>query len=143
MTPSKPFAFRVFTVAGEPGREVVLTIGKPRPWRGDWACRVRIEGIPNGRALVPGGDPLQALQMAILRARRMLDASGLPLLWLADGVPGDVGIPLPVPTGNGFEFQRKMERYVEREDKRFNEAVAAFLKEKERREAAKRRATKT
>jgi hypothetical protein len=134
---TKPYAFRVYTVAGEPGREVVLTISAPQPALGDWACRVRIEGIPRGREVVTGVDPLQALQLAILRARRMLDASGLSLVWLTDGVPGDVGIPLPVPTGHGFELQRKIERHVEREDRRFTQAVAAFLKEKERLRAAK------
>lgn len=139
MKPRSPFIFRVYTVAGEPDRQVVLAISKPRPALGDWACRVRILGIPNGREDVSGGDPLQAIQLAILRARRMLDASGLPLLWLADGVPGDVGIPLPVPTGNGFAFQRKLERYIERKDREFNEAVAEFLKEKERLRDAKKR----
>lgn len=139
MKPRTPFIFRVYTVAGEPDRQVVLAIGRPRPALGDWACRVRILGIPNGREDVSGIDPLQAMQFAILRARRMLDASGLPLLWQTDGVPGDVGIPLPVPTGNGFEFQRRLEGYIERKDKEFNEAVATFLKEKERLQEAKRR----
>jgi methyltransferase (TIGR00027 family) len=134
---ASPLVFRVFTVAGEPGRQVVLTIGKPRPGHGAWTCRIRIEGIPRGRGFTVGEDPLQALQLALARARRMLDASGLPLLWLPDGEPGDVGIPLAVPTGHGFQFQRKLERYVERESKRFEEAVAAFLKEKERRRAAR------
>jgi hypothetical protein len=142
MKPSQPYVFRNYTVAGEPDRRVVLTISKPRPWCGDWACRIRIEGIPRGRARVPGIDPLQALQLALLQARRMLDASGLMLLWHQDGVPGDAGIPLPVPSGHGFAFQRKLERYLEREDKRFNEAVAAFLIEKERLQAAKRRGSR-
>ena len=68
----------------------------------------------------------------------MLDASKLPLLWGDHGAPGDVGIPLPVPSTHGFAFQRKLERYVTRESKRFDEAVAAFLKEKERLAAARR-----
>ena len=55
--------------------------------------------------------------------------------------PGDVGIPLPAPTGHGFELQRKIEKNMEREDKRFAEAVSAFLKEKEWLAAAKRRAS--
>jgi hypothetical protein len=134
---AKPFVFRHYTVAGEPGREVVLTIGRPKPAHGDWACRVRIEGIPKGRVVVAGVDPLQALQLAILRARRLLDASGVALIWQSDGVPGDVGIPLSVPTAHGFEFQCKLERHVERESKRFDEGVAAFLKEKERRRVAR------
>ncbi len=79
---------------------------------------------------------MQAMQLAIVRARRMLDASGLPLQY-EDSAPGDVGIPLPVPNTHGFAFQRKLERYVERESKRFTEAVAAFLKEKHRKRAAR------
>ena len=135
-----PFVFRVYTVAGEPGRQVVLTIDQPEQALGDWACWIRIEGIPDGSAHVPGVDPLQALQLAILRARHLLDASGLPLVWLADGEPGDVGIPLSVPTGHGFEVQRKLERYLERQSKRFTQAVAAFLKERERLRVVKARA---
>jgi hypothetical protein len=143
MIPKNPCIFRVYTVAGGPPDEVVvLTIGKPRPGRGAWTCRIRIGGIPKGRSYSIGEDPLQAMQLAIVRARRMLDASGLPLLQHEGGVPGDVGIPLPVPDTYGFEFQRKLERHVERECKRFDSAVATFLKEKERRRLAKERAVK-
>jgi hypothetical protein len=141
MIPKNPYVFRVFTVAGEPADQVVvLTISKPRPGLGGWVCRVRIHGIPKGRAIIGGEDPLQALQLAIVQARRMLDASGLLLLQYPDGTPGDVGIPLPVSNTHGFDFQRKLERYVERECKRFDDAVAAFLKEKERRRAATKKA---
>jgi hypothetical protein len=142
MTAKRPLIERVYLVAGEPGRKVVLTIGRPRPWRSDWACLVRVEGIPDlpkARELVPGIDPLQALQLALVQARRMLDASGLPFLLRGEGdPPGDVGIPLPAPTTHGFEFQRRMERYMERESKRFDEALAAFFREGERRRAAKK-----
>jgi hypothetical protein len=138
MIPKNPYVFRVYTVAGEPANQVVvLTIGKPRPGLGGWVCRIRIHGIPKGRAITGGEDPLQALQLAIVQARRMLDASGLPLLQYEDGAPGDVGIPLPVSNTHGFEFQRKLERYVERECKRLDDAVAAWLKDGERRRAAK------
>ena len=140
MIPKNPYVFRIYTVAGEPANQVVvLTISKPRPGLGGWVCRIRIHGIPKGRAITGGEDPLQALQLAIVQARRMLDASGLPLLQYEDGAPGDVGIPLPVSNTHGFGFQRKLERYVERECKRFDDAVAAFLKEKDRRRAAKKR----
>jgi hypothetical protein len=140
MIPKNPYVFRVFTVAGEPENQVVvLTIRKPRPGLGGWVCRIRIDGIPKGRSYAIGEDPLQALQLAIVEARRMLDASGLPLLQYPGGTPGDVGIPLPVSNTHGFEFQRKLERYVERECKRFDDAVAAFLKEKDRWRAAKER----
>lgn len=140
MIPKNPFIFRVYTVAGEPADQVVvLTIGKPRSELGGWVCRIRIHGIPKGRSHAIGEDPLQAVQLAIVQARRMLDASGLPLLQYEDSTPGDVGIPLPVPTTHGFAFQRKLERYLERECQRFDDAVAAFLKEKERRRLAKAR----
>jgi hypothetical protein len=138
MIPKNPCLFRVYTVAGEPADHVVvLTIGKPRPGLGGWICRIRIHGIPKGRATVGGEDPLQAMQLALVRARRMLDASGLPLLHYVDSAPGDVGIPLPAPDTHGFEFQRRLERYMARECKRLDDAVAAFIKEKERRRAAK------
>ena len=134
---ANPIICRSYGVAGEPGREVVLIIGKPRPSLGDWACSVVIVGVPEGRRRrIYGVDPLQALQLAILHARHTLDASGLPLTWL-DGAVGDVGIPLSVPTGHGFEFQRRLERYMERENRRFDEAIAAFVKEKERLHATK------
>jgi len=35
----------------------------------------------------------------------------------------------------GFEFQRRLERYMEREVKRVNDAVAMFVKIRERRRA--------
>jgi len=136
MIPKNPFIFRVYTVAGGPPNEVVvLIIGRPKPGQGAWECRIRIHGIPKGRSHSVGEDPLQAVQLALVQARRMLDASGLPLLWC--GEPGDVGIPLPATDTLGFPFQRKMERYMERQSKLFNDAVAAFIEQKERRRAAK------
>jgi hypothetical protein len=47
-----PLVFRTYSVAGEPGRLVVLTIGKPRPALGDWACRVRIR-TPSSAGVAP------------------------------------------------------------------------------------------
>lgn len=139
---ANPIVFRSYAVAGEPDREVVLIIGKPRPSLGDWACSVLIVGLPKERRRrIYGVDPLQALQLALIYARRKLDASGLPLTSFGSE-PGDVGIPLPAPNTLGFPFQRKIERYMERESKRFSEAVAAFLKERERVQASKRSGSK-
>jgi hypothetical protein len=134
----RPLISRRYRVAGDPSRVVVLTISKPRRWRKDWVCSIRIEGIPNGRSIAPGIDSLQALQLAITSARMMLDASGLPLLWL-DGEPGDVGIALPVPTTYGFKTQRKWERYLERKSRRRDYATAAFIKLKMCRHAIRKR----
>jgi hypothetical protein len=129
---------RRFSVAGQPGRLVVLIISRPRRWRQDWICHFRIEGIPDGHGSHPGVDPLQALQLAIISARTMLDASGLPLVWL-EGEPGDVGIPLPVPTTYGWKVQRRWERCLERAGRRRDVATAALIKMKMCRSAIRRR----
>lgn len=125
---ANPIAVRQFRVVGEPDREVVLTIGKPRPDpdpTGDWMCSVLIEGIPGSkRQRIHGIDALQALQLAIEHARRALDASGLALTWM-NHEPGDVGIPRIVPSGWGFDFQRRLESYMDEESKRIaREAIA-------------------
>ncbi|MFS8070525.1 MAG: DUF6968 family protein [Byssovorax sp.] len=83
---ANPIAVCRYTVAEEPGREVVLTIGKPRPSPqpgGDWTCSVLIEGIPKARRLrAHGVDAVQALQDAMACARHALDASGISVVWL-------------------------------------------------------------
>jgi hypothetical protein len=88
---ANPIAVRRYGVAEEPGREVVLTAGKPRPDPrpgGNWICSVLIEGIPKERRRrIDGVDAVQALQEAMAYARRKLDASGLALTWL--DVDGD------------------------------------------------------
>ena len=133
---ANPIAVRRFGVAGEPGREVVLTIGKPRPDPlpgGNWMCSVLIEGIPKERRRrLYGVDAVQALQEAMAYARRKLDASGLPVTWL-DGEPGAVDLPLSVPTGWGLAFQRRLERYVKRAETNFALAVTAAGEARERR----------
>jgi len=130
---ANPIAVRRYDVAGEPGRQIVLTIGKPRASRGDWACSVLIEGIPRERRrLIYGVDAVQAMQLAMVYARHELDASGLSLTFM-EGEPGDVDLPLPVTGCWGLEFQRKLERHMEREIKRLNEAVAMFLRARDAR----------
>ncbi len=133
---ANPIAVRRYGVAGEPGREVILTIGKPRPDPlpgGDWMCSVLIEGIPKERRRrIYGIDAVQALQIAMVYARHELDASGLPLTWLDNEAVGDIGLPLLVTDCWGIDFQRKLERYMNREVKGMNDAVTAYLKAKER-----------
>ena len=142
---ANPIAVRRYAVAGEPGRQVVLTLGKPRrdPQQGgDWMCSVLIEGVPQQRRRrIHGIDAIQALQLAMLYARHRLDATKLPLTWL-DGEPGDIGLPLSAPTGWGLDFQRRLERYLRREEIRLARAITAAAKHREHRagrEAGKRR----
>ncbi len=131
---ANPIAVRRYTVAGEPGREVVLTIGKPRldpRSGGDWMCSVLIEGIPKERRLrAHGVDAVQALQDAMACARHELDASGLAVV--ARQRARGYGPSAIHPGVLGIEFERKLERYMNREVKRMNDAVAAFIGSKER-----------
>ncbi len=138
---ANPIAVRRFHVVGQPGREVVLTIGKPRrdprPDSG-WFCSVLIEGTPNQRRWrAPGADAVHALQLALEDARRELDASGLPLTWLDEGEPGDLGLPLSAPTGYGLSFQQRVERYIERRQREMAGALTSVLRERARRRAAR------
>lgn len=134
---ANPIAIRRFGVVGEPDREIVLTIGKPRPYRdspNEWTCAVLVEGIPNAkRERVHGIDALQALQLGVEQARRLLDASGLVLTWLDGLEPGDVGISRIVPSGWGLAFERKIERHMDREAQRAARAAIAKGRRSERR----------
>lgn len=137
---ANPIAVRRFTVVDEPGREIVLTIGKPRPdprsEGRDWMCSVLIEGIPKARRRrIRGVDALQALQLATRYARRELDASGLALTWLEEGEPGNLGLPLAVPDCYGVHFQHRIERYVEEQVLEIGSAVTVVLQERARRRA--------
>lgn len=68
----------------------------------------------------------------MILARRKLDASKLPLVWMG-GEPGAIGLPLSAPTGWGLDFQRRLERYLRREARKFARAVLAAGKARERR----------
>jgi hypothetical protein len=124
---ANPIAVRRYGVIGEPEREVVLTIGKPRPDpdpAGDWMCSVLIEGLPEAcRRRIHGVDALQALQLATEYARRTIDASGLVLTWLKGMEPGDVGLPLAAPIGWGLDFQLRLERRMAQAEQRVARAV--------------------
>lgn len=144
MSPSRkvanPIAVRRFNVVGEPGRTVVLSIGMPQPDpksdHGDWECAVGIEGVAQERIRHGRGvDAVQALQDAMVCARHELDRSGLPLAWLNEGEPGDLGLPLPIPTAYGVCFQHRIEKYVARQALEIGGAVTAVLRERARRRA--------
>ncbi|MFT3771412.1 MAG: hypothetical protein QM820_38855 [Minicystis sp.] len=100
---------------------IVVTIGKPRPEPDPsvWRCSYLVEGLPKEqRRVAHGVDALQAFQNAIQLARNELLASGLVLAW-AGGEPGDIGFPRLVPSYPGSGFAEKIERYIERELKKF------------------------
>jgi hypothetical protein len=131
---ANPIAVRRYGVAGEPGREVVLTIGKPRPdpKRPErWACTVLLEGLPDERRRRGRGvDAVQALQDAMMYARHELDRCAIPLTWL-EGEADDFGLPHAVPSYPGSGIRQKVEHYIDQQLKK------SIRKAKER-QAAKR-----
>ncbi|WP_437590419.1 DUF6968 family protein [Sorangium sp. So ce1000] len=110
---SHPIAVRRYAVEGEPDREIVLAIGKPippKPPGDEWSCPLLISGLSDKEFFhyVPGIDAIQALQLAMKRARHELDASKLPIKWL--GEVGDIGLPRSIDPAYGMlRFQRLME----------------------------------
>jgi hypothetical protein len=117
---ANPIAERRLAVVGEPDREVVITIGKPRPEPDPsvWMCTFLVEGIPGARRRIArGADSLQALQVAIQAAKATINAAGVVCTWGSDE-PGDIGIPRPIPSFDGSGFAQKVERYIDRELKK-------------------------
>jgi hypothetical protein len=119
-----PAAIRQYGVEGEPDRTVTLKIGQPiAPGHpsGSWTCPVLIEGIGADEVkYAEGVDGIQALQSAMMHARNVLDASGLPLTWLGQE-PGDLGLYMPISSTFGLWFQRRLEAMVEEEEWRIGE----------------------
>lgn len=116
-----PIAVRRYDVLGEPGGQVMVTIGRPRPEVDGavWRCSFLVEGIPKERRRVARGvDALDALQNAIHATRRMLKECGL-VLAMEGCEPGDLGIARPVPSYRGSGLAEKIEGYIDREEARF------------------------
>jgi hypothetical protein len=128
-----PFIWRRYRFDNVPAREVVLAIGPPRPDFGGWACRIVLcDG--EGQLLSDptdsfGSDPLQAMQLALFDARHALEELKIPLQW-EDGTPGDVGIPMTVPTDFGFKVQRRLERLLQTEAKRLSAEIGRRLRQR-------------
>ena len=119
-----PVIERRLSVADEPDRAVIVTIGKPHPDPdGDWACTFRVDGIAGSRGTDAHGiDGLQALLNAIEGARVALSASGMSLSW-EGGEPGDTGIPRTVPMFYGRSFAEGIERYIDQQVHAFAKAA--------------------
>lgn len=117
-------ASRRLAVVGEPAREVIIKLGKPRPEPDPsvWMCSYLIEGIPDERRRVArGADSLQALQCALQGAKATIAESGVVCTWNTE--PGDIGIPYTVPTYEGSGFSQRMERMIEQEIEVFTRAT--------------------
>lgn len=126
---ANPIAERRLAVVGEPDRELVIIVGKPRldpDPTGDWRCPYLVEGLHTRRRFAHGIDSLQALQMAIEAAKAAINEAGLVCTYCGSE-PGDIGIPRTVPTfrGEGSDFAPKVERYMDRELKKLSAKVLA------------------
>jgi hypothetical protein len=114
----RPIARRTLTEDGVTGREIVISIGLPRPYRlsesGDWECPFLIEGIgePNVET-ARGVDSLQALILAIEGLRVRLEQTGRNFVWLDPNM--GVDIPLYVPSVYGKRLVERVSRAIERE----------------------------
>lgn len=87
---------------------------EPHPL-GDWACRVEIEldGEIKFDWLVPGIDGLQAMQLAMERARATLKTLDMPLRY--DGGHWELGFPRFAPTFLGRKVMRRVHEAIDRE----------------------------
>lgn len=113
-------AERRLVVRSAPKKRVVVSLGTPRPRRGetDWECPFRIRGagitsIEYGYGL----DSVQALTTALEGIRAALDKSGQSLSW-EDVLPDETGFQRFIPISFGTSFSRRLERLLDREMKR-------------------------
>ena len=114
----RPIARRTLTEDGVTGREIVISIGLPRPYRpsknGDWECPFLIEGIGEPKVETACGvDSLQALILAIEGVRVRLEQSGRNFFWLDPNI--GVDIPPYVPTVWGKRLVERVSLAIERE----------------------------
>jgi hypothetical protein len=114
----RPIARRTLTEEGVTGREIVISIGLPRPYRpsksGDWECPFLIEGIGEPKVETACGvDSLQALILAIEGLRVRLEQTGRNFVWLDPNM--GVDIPLYVPSVYGKRLVERVSRAIERE----------------------------
>lgn len=106
-----PIVDRRYSVADEPGRELVVMIGQPEPDPepgGNWRCALQVVGIDPEPRYIHGIDGLQALLLAIGVARKTLSA--LSLTWEGGE---DIGIDYSVPGFLPTHLQRDLERCIE------------------------------
>jgi hypothetical protein len=110
-------ASRILTEGNARDHKIIVTVGAPRRIEADnWLCPYRIEGIvDSGIHYSYGVDALQALILALAGIRYDLDQTKRRFIWFAD----DHGIPRQVPTGYGMTFERRVERAIHRESKRY------------------------
>lgn len=107
--------------------QVVVRIGRPEPYpestRGDWRCPFEIRGLDEDFLDFGFGiDTVGALQNTLRVIRLLLLRSKVPLMRELTKT-NDIGFPMAAPTGYGIRFQRRLERYMEAEEKKLAREV--------------------
>jgi hypothetical protein len=110
-------ARRILSEEGVVGRQVVVSIGLPRPdplEGGDWECPFLIEGVARSEVQKAFGvDSMQALILAIQGIRATLEQTGRSFFWVDPEI--GVDFPLNVPTTWGKQFVERVRLAIERE----------------------------
>lgn len=95
-------ATRALTLRGDDGdKEIVIVIGKPRPFDGgtDFLCPYQIRGMERKKVTYAGGvDAVQALELALAKIGAELytsEAAKSGKLRWDGGDAGDLGFPVP------------------------------------------------
>jgi hypothetical protein len=125
-------ASRTLADAGAPDRKIKLAIGMPRRVsRREWRCPVRIDGL-EARSIkdsASGIDAIQALLLSVECIRWHLEQSGRKFAWLGNSQLMGSGLPKYVPIGFGGEFERRVERAIQREAKRTRKYRSRILRD--------------
>ncbi|GEM_PF-3511502 len=138
-------ARRELTDASDPKRRIIASVGTPRRMRsGDWQCVVRIDGLGPHPIFEFGGgvDSLQALLVGIGVLRNALKQAPCCLAWRGDSVLHLAGgIPRQTPSEFGEEFERRLEQFVLREQRRTRKFRVKIIRAQMAAEAAEKAAS--
>src|SRR5579885_379411 len=111
---------------------------------GDWQCVVRIDGLGPHPIFEFGGgvDSLQALLVGIGVLRNALKQAPCCLAWRGDSVLHLAGgIPRQTPSEFGEEFERRLEQFVLREQRRTRKFRVKIIRAQMAAEAAEKAAS--
>jgi len=103
---------RELTEVGHGAKRVIVSFERPEQVAAkEWKCSFRLEGEEIARYDAYGVDSVQALCLALERARIILEESGRRFVWIG-GDDGDHGFRLMIPSFLGYEFAKQLEAEV-------------------------------
>jgi hypothetical protein len=100
------------------GREkILLEIGTPHQasWKTDYYCPIRLVSKQQTKVRRAFGvDAIQALMLALAMTKAVLETTSSKIRWSAGDGPGDVGIYKQILSGLGSDFDRELERRIDK-----------------------------